>query len=360
MAESPIATPAMLHLAKRIEADIQSRQLSSGDRYLTVAQVAQMLRVSKLSANQAMQLLVHRRVLDRRQRRGTFVAEPAAPKSRQPIEFLMLLVHKYYMQSEGLLANGILLGISRRLPGVDLRFCFSTDVDEAAHVRQMLDDTLRRQRRSGLLLVRASLATQRQVAASGLPAVIFGMPQPSVTELSWIDADQQRSGRLLAEHLLSRGHRRLVVLMRERMLPGDHPFLDGIREVVAEAQLPVDALLLRELPTDDHAIVSEVRQVLTAGGSQPGFIARSEQLGLRAIETIDAMGLSPDGRSSVAIATLYRRGNENPPPCAYIRVELSPQEQGEMIASLLCHVAETGVVKQVKLPVCLVTPETGP
>jgi len=360
MAVETVQTHRVVELARLIEQDITQRRLQPGDPYLNTADVAQMLRVSKQAANQAMQLLAQRRVLDRRQRRGTCIAEQMPGDMRHPIESLLMLVHQSYLRSEGLLADGVVIGISRRLPTVNVQFAYTPSIDDGAFVQKIVRQCLRDRSPTGLLLVRSSLTAQRIVAESGLPAVIYGTPQPSVTTLSSIDSDQHETGRLLAEHVLSRGHQRLIVLMRDRMLPGDRPFQDGIREVAAKYKLPVDALVHRDLPADDAAIVSEVSQLLQRHGPQPGIVARSELLANSAMTAIKSTGLKVGDDVTVAIASLYRRGNENPPCCPYIRNLLGPQEQGEAIAQLLCDAAHHQKVAHERIPVELVGVEGAP
>jgi DNA-binding GntR family transcriptional regulator len=69
-------TSQIVHLAKRLEEDIRARSLKPGDPYLNTQETARMLGVSNAAANRALQLLVKRNTLRRRQRSGTFIAEP--------------------------------------------------------------------------------------------------------------------------------------------------------------------------------------------------------------------------------------------------------------------------------------------
>ncbi len=70
-----------------------------------------------------------------------------------------------------------------------------------------------------------------------LPAVVFGSLYPSVEGLPFVDRDQRRIGRLLAEHLLARGHKRILLLARQRMLPGDYLAIDAVRDTMDAAGL---------------------------------------------------------------------------------------------------------------------------
>src|SRR3954466_11480587 len=73
--------PRILELADKIADDIRKKKLKPGDPYQGTTETAEMLGVSTTAANRAMQVLVKRRLIERRQRKGTFVAVPGAPTS---------------------------------------------------------------------------------------------------------------------------------------------------------------------------------------------------------------------------------------------------------------------------------------
>src|SRR5205814_5006947 len=123
--------------------------------------------------------------------------------------------------------EGVLLGLQGALPGVELQFNFRPATDEAEYVRQLIHEILSARQRAGLVLIRSTVITQRLVAASGLPAVVSGTLQPSITSLPSIDRDQRQIGVLLAEHLLRARCRQFIIFMRDRQAAGDHAMLDG-------------------------------------------------------------------------------------------------------------------------------------
>ncbi len=353
---SQAQTHRVQKLAKRIEADIRRRDLRPGDPYLKTSEVAQMLRVSKQAANHAMQLLAQRKLIDRRQRSGTSIAELTPDPSRQPIDSVMMLVHQSYLRTEGLLADGVVVGLAGRLPGVHVKFAYTPSLDDGAFVAKIVGQCLKDKSPTGLLLVRSSLNAQRLVAESGLPAVIYGTPQPSITTLSSIDNDQREAGRRLALLMIENGHRRLAVFLRDRIFPGDRLFQDGIREVAAEHGLAVGDLITRSIPIDNASIVAETAAVLASSKKLPGIIARTETIAHAASQAVIDAGLRVGEDVTVAIAQIYRRGNENLPPLPFMKTELSPEGQGQEIARLLCLAATGGPVEHVDLPMRLAEP----
>src|SRR6478672_7370917 len=100
--------PRIIQLADRIAEDIKQRKLKPGDPYQGTTETAEMLGVSTTAANRAMQVLVKRRLIERRQRKGTFVAIPSSTMPRSPLRRVHLVVHENYLRTEGLLSDGII------------------------------------------------------------------------------------------------------------------------------------------------------------------------------------------------------------------------------------------------------------
>ncbi len=352
--------PRIVQVAERIEQDIRDRGLEPGDTYFTTAEIAQMLGINTATANRALQLLAQRGLLDRRRRAGTRIARVEESDKRAVIERVRLVVNRDYLRREGLLADGVIVGLERVLPGSSIQLNFLPVEEQEQYVEELLRETMSSDQAVGFVLVRSSLSAQRLLGESGLPTVINGSPYPSITSLPWIDRDQYASGRLLAEHVLGRGHRRAIVLLRERMFPGDHAFMDGVRDAMAAERLGAGSIIYRDLPVDKAAVTAELQSLLKEMGKQlPAVIARSEPLGELAAEAVKAAGLRVGPDVAVTIAQVYRRGNENPPPFPYIMTRMSPIEQGEKIAELLVDRAGDpfSEAKHHLIPVELVVPE---
>ncbi len=360
MTKSKGTVPRILELARRIEQDIAERKLKPGDRYLNAGDVAAMLRVSKQSANRAMQLLTQRRVLQRKQRRGTYVADPRNAKSNALISTVFLWVQHFAPSVERWGYEEVILGLNRIWPGVHVQILFLPNRDEREFCQQAIRRCLAMEHSVGLILNRTSLAAQRIVQDSGLPAVVHGTPQPSVTRMPSLDRDQFAMGKLLADRVL-RQHKRLLVLMREWMLSGDHLFLDGVASSCTQAGLPADALMIRDLPMDAEAIRAEVITQMTGRGPRRGIIARSEHLVHGALLALEQLKLTPGKQVLTVLADDCidsRSFSENMPQLPFIRVKQDAHLQGEMLGRLLREVAENpqGKPQHIRLPVELVEP----
>jgi DNA-binding LacI/PurR family transcriptional regulator/DNA-binding transcriptional regulator YhcF (GntR family) len=348
--------PRIVQLARQIELDIQQRKLHAGDAYHTTAQTARMLGVSTTIANRALQFLARNGRLARRQRRGTFVAEPSRAPGEPVIARIHLVVHQRYMKTEGLLADGVIVGLQSELPGVDVSFNFMPPGDECEYVEDLTSTIMQSGQPEGLVLVRATLEVQQMVAQSGLPAVVYGTPYKSIDQLSFVDADQHAIGRLLTEYAMSQRAKRLLVIMRDQMLPGDSPYLDAVHEAAGKALLTADRIQTRFLARDRRLVAAEVRDFLTKRQPRPAILCRDEPLADLVLEEIARLGLNVGKDVLVAVSTVYRRGNEDPPPIPYTQYAESPIQIGEHLARLLVRCADRTLPRKresIILPVTL-------
>lgn len=333
-----IHIPRVVEVAEQILADIRRRRLGPGDPYLGTAEAARWLRVSGTTANRALQLLAQRGVLERRQRRGTIVRNVHGGPDSPPLRRVHILVRQDHLQSEGLWAEGVLLGLQKELQGVELQFNFRPEVDEAAYVQSLVGEILKLRQPCGLILIRSTVAIQRLVEASGLPAVVSGTLQPSITKLPSIDRDQRQIGVLLAEHLLQAGCKRFLILMRERLAAGDHATLDGALATLASGGVPLEAVALRCLPSDIPAVAAEARCLLKANPRRVGCICRTELIARGVDQAVQSLRLPKRRRPLIAVADMARRlSSDTPYPC--IEPLLAPEAWGAAIGRMLATAA---------------------
>lgn len=329
------AAPRIVTVAEQIVADIRRRNLAPGDPYLNTAETARMLRISGSTVNRALQLLAQRGMIRRRQRQGTLIAGRESPLSLRRVH---IVLREDHLRTEGLWADGVLFGLQSALPGVDVQFNFRPQTDDAAYVKGLVDDVLRARQSAGFVLIRSSVAAQRLVAASGLPAVVSGTLQPSVVGLPSVERDQRQIGVLLAEHLLGQGCRRFLVLLRDRMTAGDHAMLDGAQATLAAAGVKLADLTIRCLPTDEEAIVAEVQSRLAEVRERVGCVCRSEPLARGVTAAARALKLGPRKRPLISVAdTPY--GGDSAPEFACIETVVSPHDYGAELGRTLAAAA---------------------
>ncbi|HPP53956.1 MAG TPA: GntR family transcriptional regulator [Thermoguttaceae bacterium] len=330
----------ILDLANRLEADIQSRRLRPGDPYLGTEQTARLLGVSSALANRALQLLVKRGILHRRQRRGTFIAKLPDQVRSAPLGRVHVLVHRDYMVSEGVLVDGVVVGMEGELTGAQMVFNFISTEGSQEIVHRLVAEALQSPEPEGFVLVRCPLGVQRLIQSSGLPAVIHGHPYPSVRGIPSLDWDQRETAELLVRYFLHKGCTRLVVLFRQQVLPGDHIVLDHIHRVLIEAGFGLGDLVVRCLPHEEPCVAEETVRLVEMGGDRPtGFFCRSEPLANGVAAGLARLG--PDApQVLIGVGSIYRKPGQQQPPYVHTRPILSPIEIGHRIGRLLAMQAQ--------------------
>lgn len=326
--------PAIIDLADRIQSDIQSRKLKPGDPYFTTSETARSFQVSGTTANRALQLLSQRRVLIRRQRAGTFIADPKTGRSSKSLNRIHLVVHQKYLEREGLLADGILIGIQKELPEAELQFNFLPHREEESYIEEIVNHALKSREPEGFVLQRAQVGVQRILQQSGLPTVVNGGLHPSITDLAHIDRDQAQIGRLLFQQLQQQKCERILVVLRDQVTAGDHLMLDAIQAEMGKAGFGVNQLCVRCLPADDLAIQISALDVLKQASGKLGVLCRSEPAVKAIAACMEAQSLSKRKRPALVVADRFQSNNTSSPFC-FIRACLSPEEYGQEIGKML-------------------------
>jgi DNA-binding LacI/PurR family transcriptional regulator len=349
-------------IAAQIEADIRTRGLGPGDPYQGTLETARMLKVGSIPTNQAMQLLVKRNVLERRQRLGTFVSRHFdTANSQAGLKRVHVLMYDQHLVDEGIFGSGLLMGLQGALPGTHLQLDFmpANPQDEAAYLQETVDEALRNRGVDGFVLFNSTVEMQRTFRDSGLPTVIAGSLYASIKGLPFVDRDQKQVGRLLAEHLLARGHRRIVMITRQRpgMGPGEYLAADAVGEVAAEAGLSANALMTRALPHDPAVIAGEVRHLLESSPELPGILLRPWQMIDSVYESIRSLGLKPQQDVAVVVADYYQPASAKP-NYPVIRSMATLEDYGEQLAKQLLAKAQGNfsIAGGVLLPVRLEVP----
>jgi DNA-binding LacI/PurR family transcriptional regulator len=295
-----------------------------------------MLGVSTVTANRALQLLAKREILYRRQRHGTFVAQSVAVRP-DPLStsIVHLLVHENFVKSEGVLADGVVLGIQEKLPQAEMNFNFLPTGDADRQTQRLVSGAQRSQDSEYFVLVRAPLKVQRLFEASGLPTVIYGSSFPSVTSLPSIDRDHYQAGRLAASRLIRHGFHRLTVVTREVSLPGDYRMLDGVRDEMSGAGLPVNAICWRPLPSDPESTRYAVADLLRARKEPQGFICRSRLQADGAAMAVAESGQHSGSEIGVILLDAYHATSKASPNYPYLLAAMLPETVGRHIGQML-------------------------
>lgn len=347
----------VVSLADEIHRDIRKRKLKPGDRYLTTLKLAKQLQVDTGLANQALQLLVKRQVLERRQRKGTFIAQPAPETAcaAAPGRIQMLVCGRH-PEVESMLGTAVVLGLQSVLPQTEIQLQFFPEQQELEGLQQTVEQAMRSPDQEAFVLIASTVEMQRLMAASGLTTVVFGSLYASITGLSSLDLDHRQAGRLAAEHCLAVGHQRLLLLARQRILPGDHLMIEGMQAVLEKAGLPCGSLRTRFVPHDSLAVKAEVAAALAAK-NPPTAIITGTWMADRAAEVI---GETKRGKNKPSLLVC---GQGQPgralPRYAAICPQLSMEQQGAELGRIFSRLSGDAEPQPIlhRVPVHLVSAE---
>jgi DNA-binding LacI/PurR family transcriptional regulator len=279
-------------LAERLEEDIRTRRLRAGESYLTTAQAGRQLGISKAMAYRAMKILADRQVLVSHPGRGTFVGPLASSVPVGQLKCIHILLTRDYFQSIGHATHGWLVALSAALPDHNIQFDFVPTSDAEMYVGQLLERGLADGTLSAVILAGCPQVVQEQVLNRGVPALVLGTDYSSTRQLPSIDADQFETGRLAAEYLLARGHRRIALLMREMWFPGDRRLFEGVGRALDKAGSGHEALVLRNLSVNMTVLDADVRRLFAAEDRPTGCVCRVPLFAEAVVRAAKAAGLA--------------------------------------------------------------------
>ncbi len=345
---------SLLQLAETIEEDIRKRRLGPGDGYRTTTDTARMLGVNTSRANQALQLLANRKVIQRRQRVGAVIGPAVGDSGKSAIRRIHLVVAEDYLRQEGLLTDGILMGLQRRLPGAELRYNYLPGVNEVEYAEGLLTEAMKNRGTDGFVLFRSSMAVQRVFSKGGMPTVVNGVLQPSVEDVGQIDRDQCLIGKALTEYVVSEGATKILVLLRDRVAVGDSLLLDGIFAKAQEFGVQPSDIMIRWLPPDGDAVAACLEDAMESGAVH-GIICRS---GALAEQVQPFLKRRRRFKGIVAAGDVYSKGPAQA-SFAWARSGEGAEEIGEKIAEMLMNQMEGEAAKMQRMtvPIELVRPK---
>ncbi len=317
--------------AEKLERHIHACGLKPGDRYITTEEAGRLLGKSAVMAQRAMALLAKRDILERRPKAGTFIGKGVT----KDVEIAMV----HFLVPEKLLAESVpsdtywrqIEGMREVIPNLGVQFSFIPNQD-LHFTQQVIEKAAISKSLTGVVLMLSSRAIRSYFDSSGIPTVVAGGIEPDLNNLCWIDLDQAQIGRLITAHLLERGHRQIVTIMRDIWSMGEPLLHDGIIETLGSTSLPSGALRIRSLPSERPAIVELTRHLLLHDATPPtAFICRNQFQAECVFHTVESLGLS--GKVDVALCSAA----SEPDNRRFISVipEIDSLGQGRIIGSML-------------------------
>jgi len=342
--------------AQRLEKDIRQKGLTAGARYLTAAEAGRMLGVSTATAHRAMAILARQEMLVRRRNSGTFVGPHFAGPPRRRLRTLYVILSDAKRDRIEYPFDLLVQGVRSHLSEVNVQINFLPTTDTLGYLTDLIESARAAGEPAGFVAISCPREVYRLLADTGLPMVIHGSAYLDQEDIPSVDVDNREAGRLLTEHLIGRGHRRMALLCITEHLPGDNLFFDGTSEALTAARLPHNALIVRSLPAEQQAFRSEIRRLLETDDPPTALIARTPALGLDAQSVVEQ--LSGAGAKTDVVCYAHRPMPEAVFPHAYVMPRVPFLEIVGQIAQMVDRLGrgETLQSRRVVIPMELRVP----
>jgi LacI family transcriptional regulator len=250
---------------------------------------------------------------------------------------IYVLLTQDLFQSSGVATYGWLAGLFDALPGYGIQFNFVPPRDAETYAKRLLDEGLAGGMLSAVVLLGCPRVVQEQAFHHGAPALVLGTDYSSTRQLPSVDADQFETGRLAAEYLVEKGHRRIAILMREMWFPGDQRMFEGVGRALDDAGLGHDALTLCNLSLDAPALNADLQRLLTGEDRPTGCVCRTPFFARAAVQAAESLGLAVPGDLEIICDGLDRQAAASlglPSVCMKMGVEEQVAIGGRMLAQL--------------------------
>lgn len=269
-------------LAKRLEEDIHSRGLKIGDKYLSANEAAEMLGISRATAQRAMKVLGDSQMLLRRRSLGTFIGPGAVDQTASKVSTIYILAKHGMQNAVQAMASWMLAGIYCKSGCTNINFCFLPN-DGIAYLNQLIKSAKASGEVIGFIAISCPNEIYQFLAERNLPTLVFGSLYQDKHILPSIDFDNREAARLMTQYLIDRGHKRMMLLTISDGQPGDHDFVDSVVDVLSEAGIPANFLAMRIVSADPKSALPAIRQLLQTDDRPSGLIVRDSPV----IETVD-------------------------------------------------------------------------
>jgi DNA-binding LacI/PurR family transcriptional regulator len=325
------------HLAHRLEQDIQRRGLRPGEEYLTAEAAAEILGVSRMTANRAMNVLARKKVLMRYRSRGSFVGSAITPQPASEVCSIHLLTFVDDNPGLQIPAGKMLLGLHESIPAANLQTHTIPLRGALASVMHEVESAQNDSSFGGFVLVLGTHEVQHYLAQSGLPTVVNGSVYPGI-RLPFVEVDQNNLGRIMARQAINAGHRRLVFVNREVWRQGDEVAFNGMLSEVHAAGLEQGAIAVRNTPVSPEAVAAAVRHWLDELETPVALLCREVYFAQVVLRAAFERGLRIPQDVMVVYDGTYEVVDQLP-DCPSVRSRMGLKEQFAVIGRMLSQMA---------------------
>lgn len=273
-------------LAIAIAKDISTRGLKEGDRYYTTAEVSKKFEICNETASRAMKLLASKDILVRLRRRGTFIGSKAYPHKIVKRRILVLAMPA--KNDEPLPAFFSLpYLLDRVMENTSVQTRIIPDGEDIEFLHELKESG---SLPDGIVTGPRSLEVLQALADLDIPIVVIGILDEGFPDLPTVDIDAYLAGKLLAEHMIKRGHSHIIVQVAGESGCG-HRFVDAVAEAMSSAHLLPSSLKFRAFNGSVKSAEVDITQLLRQDNPPTAILTRFEFLADSAAKAVEAAGL---------------------------------------------------------------------
>jgi GntR family transcriptional regulator, arabinose operon transcriptional repressor len=350
------ATPKALHtqLIAQLRQQILDGSLPPGSRLPTENELALDLRVSRGTVRQALSALESEGLLDRTQRRGTFVRHSSAPRPAE--RRIGLVLSRLGSQ----LDLDILIGVENaaKSRGYQVSFAYAEERIEE-QTRDII--RLRADRVAGLIIFPVSDVAYDeaidQLQNDGMPLVLVDRYLTSL-DTDYVGPDNSGGGYRATEHLIILGHTRIGFVygsISTLVTTSVRDRFDGYRRALETYGLPYDESLVVQLPwAEAPDALSQYEWFLARPNRPSAIFAVNDDIALKLMQAAQGRRISvPQDLAIVGFDDLSVAAHLSPPltTVAQPRMDVGLRAGNLLINRIEGH---SGPKKQIELPTSLI------
>ncbi len=228
-----------------IRQQIEKGALHVGDRLETEAQLSERFGFSRQTVRQALGELETQGVISRVQGSGSYVKSSSATAT-PPLSKSVTILSSY---ADSYIFPPILQAMARVLQeeGYTTRILFTNNHRETE--KEILTDLVRNGSRDPIIaepvtsaLPNLNAPLYRQLQERGIPIIFFNTRYPDL-DIPHVSLDDRAAGRMVTEHLISLGHRRIGCVMKADDGQGMLRY-SGYQDALASAGIPLDESII--------------------------------------------------------------------------------------------------------------------
>lgn len=299
-----------------------------------------MLSVSPATVHRAMQLLVDRQLLVRQHGRGSFIGHGVQQSAPEVMQTILILTPQDRDAAMNVYLDAVIVhGVRSTFKGISIQFSSVPAHGSLHYVRELMQNAQRGGQLLGVIARSCSRDVYRHLSELGHPLVILGSLCADQQHLPSVDLNYHHIGRPLTRRLVLAGHRHLALLIAGEGTPGDHAFYSGVSDVLAEANLPHNAMTVRIFPREYDAFRAQVHELLERTDRPTGIICGLERFVPVVVDAASRIGLSIPRDLEIVFHSQSIHSAESL-PYAHTQPKRSFYEIAKLLADVLKRQAE--------------------